>query len=84
MKIVEVHYLDESFNSPLGILFVRTTMTFEQIVGLIFGFNSPLGILFVRTSGLCRLRRHVTQCFNSPLGILFVRTCSSSGGPTCK
>jgi len=41
-------YATRRFNSPFGILFVRTypAIDFWEIVN---GFNSPFGILFVRT-----------------------------------
>ena len=38
------------FNSPLGILFVRTPSSARTSARKISSFNSPLGILFVRTT----------------------------------
>jgi len=37
------------FNSPLGILVVRTSGDYEQMAAALRSFNSPLGILVVRT-----------------------------------
>jgi len=44
--------LNESgFNSPFGILFVRTKSMRATIPTQFYSFNSPFGILFVRTEG---------------------------------
>ena len=61
------------FNSPLGILVVRTTWEVTPFSSNNLCFNSPLGILVVRTAG-SRGGLHRLPSFNSPLGILVVRT----------
>jgi len=43
----------ECFNSPFGILFVRTLLIPLRVL-MSFSFNSPFGILFVRTAGYGR------------------------------
>jgi len=62
------------FNSPLGILVVRTRIKKEGFQWAALRFNSPLGILVVRTKLLEAPQEHFSLCFNSPLGILVVRT----------
>jgi len=62
------------FNSPFGILFVRTRQSPTPVHGSVIRFNSPFGILFVRTGGRCGCWLPSSASFNSPFGILFVRT----------
>ena len=64
----------ESFNSPFGILFVRTLFCVARNSRHSPCFNSPFGILFVRTSRVVCICFWHSHSFNSPFGILFVRT----------
>jgi len=62
------------FNSPFGILFVRTWDVMSAIDMQLSRFNSPFGILFVRTRTTTKKNKTISASFNSPFGILFVRT----------